>query len=69
VDLPGTAEIAVSVYSADGRRIGELAHGRFAAGSHRIDWTLPGGAGMYLVRLTARPDSGPAWSAARWMVR
>lgn len=69
VDLPGAAAITVAIYDAQGRKLAESARGSYAAGSHRIDWMGPKGAGMYLVRLTARPETGPAWSTARWMVR
>ncbi len=69
MDLPSAASIIVSIYDAQGRRLGELAHGPYAAGTHRLAWTGPAGAGMYMVRLTAHPETGRAWSTARWMVR
>jgi len=69
MDLPAPAAIIVTIYDAQGRKLGDLARGPYPAGTHRIAWAGPAGAGMYLVRLTARPDAGPAWSMARWVIR
>lgn len=69
LELPSAAEIAVTVYDAGGRRRAELASGRRAAGSHRIAWDVPAGAGVYLVRARAKPESGPERTISRWIVR
>ncbi|MBW8890367.1 MAG: peptidase M4 family protein [Fibrobacteres bacterium] len=69
LDLPASAAIIVTIYDAQGRKLGDLARGSYPAGTHRIAWAGPAGGGMYLVRLTAHPDTGPAWSMARWVIR
>ena len=56
--LPEAHEVSLSVYDLNGRRVTELAKGRYAAGDHALEWNgldarghrVPSGA--YLYRLT-----------------
>jgi len=46
--LPKEEEIELAVYDILGRKVAELAHGRFSAGSHRVKWNSADCAsGMY----------------------
>jgi len=60
LELPEPSEIKVTVYDAEGRLRGELGRGRREAGSHRLAWNVSGPHGIYLVRLEAVPNAGPA---------
>jgi Zn-dependent metalloprotease len=67
--LPHAADITVEVFDARGRLREEIARGRYGAGSHRIEWSPPAEAGIYLVRMTARPEAGPPAILTRKIVR
>ena len=69
LELPSAAEVTVTVYDAQGRLKAELARGRREAGFHRIGWEAKAGTGMYLVRMAARPDAGPARTSSQWVVK
>ena len=57
--LPKTATVSLQVFSVDGRLVGEVTRGTYAAGVHRVRWSglrldqhpLP--TGVYFYRLTA----------------
>ena len=55
-DLPSEAPVSLAVYDASGRRVAELASGRWPAGRHQVDWDvrrMQGGrpaAGLYFAR-------------------
>lgn len=55
-DLPSEAPVSLAVYDASGRRVAELASGRWPAGRHQVDWDVRrmlGGrpaAGLYFAR-------------------
>lgn len=38
LDVPAAADVAVVLYDAAGRRVRELAHGRYLAGTHDLSW-------------------------------
>jgi bacillolysin len=60
LELSEPSEIKVTIHDAEGRLRGELARGRRGAGSHRLAWNASGPHGIYLVRLEAVPNAGPA---------
>ena len=55
-DLPSEAPVSLAVYDASGRRVADLASGRWPAGRHQVDWDVRrmlGGrpaAGLYFAR-------------------
>jgi hypothetical protein len=67
--LPRAADIIVEVFDARGRLRAEIARGRHGAGSHRIEWSPPAEAGVYLVRMTAATEAGPPAILTRKIVR
>jgi hypothetical protein len=65
-DLPGAEDVALEVYDVLGRLVRRVAEGRFAAGTHAIEWDhrrASGervGAGVYLCRIRAGAARGEA---------
>ncbi len=52
--LPKSADVELALYDVTGRQVALIAHGSYAAGNHRIEWSSEGYAtGVYLLRLTA----------------
>lgn len=53
-ELPESQHVTVGVYDITGRKIADLADGRYSAGQHTLTWNAGNRAsGLYLIRMTA----------------
>lgn len=57
--LPSGANISLMIFDLLGRRVAELASGRYSAGNHSLTWNAKNiSSGVYLVRLNATDANG-----------
>lgn len=57
--LPSAAFVRASVFDVNGRALGRLFEGRYAAGNHTASWEPPLPSGTYLCRVVATPEDDP----------
>ncbi len=72
--LPAASEVVLEVYNVQGQRVRRLVAGHQTAGWHEVVWDGRGdhgqrlGSGVYVLRLTARPEKGSAVVESRKVV-
>lgn len=63
VELEAAANVRVEAFDLLGRRVGRIAEGLLAAGSHRLVWTPDAlGAGTYFLRVQVGREAAQVWA-------
>ncbi len=67
--LSQPADVNVELFDPNGKFRANLARGRYPAGAHRIGWISGLKSGIYLLRMTMQPETGPIQSITRRIIR